>query len=223
MATVRITQTLIDDVHRQARETFGDPPTIDKFVDITGLGDRLYEKLFAKWLTHMNALPECFFINCEEIYVVSIGGADERFTLPFTTRRPIPTELDSVTRDEIGLSSYRTSLYSDKVTISLKSGVFPELESMATAFTNAVKEYESEQRAFLNSIKTILSKHSTLKPALKEWPPLWDLLDDTVKERHKRVVSRKNKPATDQPEPEPELAMDLDKMTAKVIAAKVRG
>jgi len=50
-------------------------------------------------------------------------------------------------------------------------------------------------------------------PALKAWPPLWDLLDQDTKSRHKEVKSSPKVTATPD--------VDFDKLTAQITAAKL--
>ena len=59
-----------------------------------------------------------------------------------------------------------------------------------------------------------MTTYSTLAPALKAWPALWDLLDEDTKERHKKIVERKKKDTDD-------IGVDLNSMTAAVTFSKL--
>lgn len=80
-----------------------------------------------------------------------------------------------------------------------------------------VKQIEEEKDNAVRALNILLEKYSTLSPALKEFPALWDLLEDDVKAKHKEVVERKK------PEPKPEVTEtpDFSSLTAAVIANKL--
>jgi hypothetical protein len=59
-----------------------------------------------------------------------------------------------------------------------------------------------------------METYSTLAPAIKAWPALWDLVPDEAKERHKKVVERVKKDASD-------VGVDLNSMTAAVTFSKL--
>lgn len=53
-----------------------------------------------------------------------------------------------------------------------------------------VAEVKILQQDFTTAVKAVLDAHTTLAPALRAWPPLWELLNEKTKERHKEVVTR---------------------------------
>lgn len=53
-----------------------------------------------------------------------------------------------------------------------------------------IEEIKAQQDKFTTAVKAVLDAHSTLAPALRAWPPLWELLDEKTKARHKEVVTR---------------------------------
>ena len=82
----------------------------------------------------------------------------------------------------------------------------------------AYKKMAEERDTFVQSVDKLINHYSTLAPALKEWPALWDLVPYEAQERHKKVVERKRKaPAKDS------LDVSLDKMTGAVVAGKMQG
>jgi hypothetical protein len=67
---------------------------------------------------------------------------------------------------------------------------------------------------FVKGVEDIIKNFSTLAPALKAWPPLWDLIPRDKQEKHKEIVERKsNKPVA--------LDMDTSSLTAAVTMAKL--
>ena len=81
-------------------------------------------------------------------------------------------------------------------------------------YNRKVFEIRNKQEKFLEGVNKIMDTYSTLAPALKAWQPLWDLLDDNTKERHKKVVERKKSSDAD-------LGVNLNDMTAAVTFSKL--
>jgi hypothetical protein len=80
-------------------------------------------------------------------------------------------------------------------------------------YTRKIFEQESKQASFIEGIDKLMVTYSTLAPALKAFPALWDLVDEETKERHKKVVERKSKSV--------ELDVDLNSLTAAVTFSKL--
>jgi hypothetical protein len=76
-----------------------------------------------------------------------------------------------------------------------------------------IKAVNTKRDEFVAQVQKIITAHATLAPALKMWQPLWDLIPEEYKERHRKVVEREKK----------ELAIDVDlsAMTAAVVAHKI--
>ena len=74
-------------------------------------------------------------------------------------------------------------------------------------------EQEAKQAKFVEGINKLMNTYSTLAPALKAFPALWDLVPEEAKERHKKIVERKKA--------EVELDVDLNSMTAAVTLNKL--
>jgi hypothetical protein len=95
-------------------------------------------------------------------------------------------------------------------------GVVPD--HIAQAFKAWVAEGDAiTQRCneFIAGINKVIDAHSTLGPALKMWPALWDLLSDGAKAAHNRkVVRTKAEDATVE-------GVDLDALTTTVVAHKI--
>jgi hypothetical protein len=58
----------------------------------------------------------------------------------------------------------------------------------------------------------ICNTYSTLAPALKAWPPLWELIPENVKDTHRKIVERTKNDVV--------LDVDIGKLTALSTAAK---
>jgi predicted ATP-dependent protease len=78
---------------------------------------------------------------------------------------------------------------------------------------NRIVEIVRKKNEFVESVNKIINSYETLAPALKAWQPLWDLVPEEYKERHRKVVERtKNEVVLD---------VNLDTLTAQVIKSKL--
>ena len=80
-------------------------------------------------------------------------------------------------------------------------------------YVRKIFEQEAKQAKFVEGINKLMNTYSTLAPALKAFPALWDLVPEEAKERHKKIVERKKA--------EVELDVDLNSMTAAVTLNKL--
>ena len=81
-----------------------------------------------------------------------------------------------------------------------------------------IKGIKEEMETGTRAIRTLLEKFATLSPALKEWPPLWDLLDENTKDKHKQIQERKK---SQKAERDTDAEVDTKALTAAVIASKL--
>jgi hypothetical protein len=81
-------------------------------------------------------------------------------------------------------------------------------------YNQRIQTIEQKEESFVNGVKEIINTYATLAPALKAWPALWDLVPDDAKERHKKIVERVKKEASD-------ITADLNNLTAQVTFSKL--
>lgn len=85
---------------------------------------------------------------------------------------------------------------------------YEEVKERQTRIVSARKRKEE----FVAEVKKVLNAYSTLVPALKAWPPLWDLIPESTRAKHRLIVEREKKEVV--------LNVNLDKLTAMTAAAK---
>lgn len=213
MATVRITEKLIDSVTRNVKGKFR--PAIDaaeESLDTTGWADRIYDMAYGPYLPQINAVPPDFF-GARDSIELRFGGSitTSKLDLKFSAPRPLPSAMPENPYVEFS----RTW---DRSDYRIKSwDAWPDLKEALDAWSAKVQRIKDDEQTMKDSVKKLLRSHSTLAPCLKKWPALWDLLDDEFKNRHKEVVDRKDKDSG------PEYDLDFDRMTAMVAKAKLRG
>lgn len=224
MATVRFSEQLKDNIYDNAKAMF--KANIHKAEqDIPShWADKIYQSFFpADVITKFKALPDYAMKKVDNISFTGFHNAPEDVVfqtaeykqavyncgtvrLEFSTAQPWPKDfVQSITGFK---SEWRSSKadYTDARWDWLK----PEFKE----YKRKIFEQESKQEKFLEGIKSVINTYSTLAPALKAWPALWDLIPEEAKERHKKIVEKKKAEVAD-------IGADLDGMTAAVTFNKL--
>lgn len=212
MATVRITKELINDTVAIARAQFSEPIAKAKEAKPEDKwGDYIYDQLFGKYYHTMKELPSQFLPQTTVVSVHSVGGidCDLRFTL--NEEKPMPAALPYEVVPEIADRRWNGQY-------ELKDHlVWGKLYAEVKAWSDKVEALKKRQRDFETGVRTVLGNFSTLAPAIKEWPPLWELLPQWAKDKHKEVTVRekKSKGSVD--------SDVLGKLTGAITAVKLGG
>jgi hypothetical protein len=225
MATVRFSDTLKIDIERNAKALFTEQ--IEKATESVGTkwADKIYNSMFhADDITKMNACPDwCFntqdnirlkgfYNHPADVYqtkntVVDTWHLKEEITLTFSSARRMPAKIESAnTGMKHGWREY---------TIDYDDSRYEWLKKEFKEYTRKIFEVKCKRDIFVDGIKEIMHSYSTLAPALKVFPALWDLLPQETKDRHKKIVERPKAPTSK------ELGADLSTMTATVTFNKL--
>jgi hypothetical protein len=207
MATVRFSKELQEEIIKKAKAVFDKQlETAKNSRPSHEWGDKIYTTLFGQHVPALNAVPQEFLRMRNNIEVANVGSQQCKLTFNLTSPRPWPNEFK-----ESDLAK-RYSHYGDE--ISLKDDlVWGELFSEVSAWQQRIKDVLTKQNEFVEQVRKIIEAHATLAPALKMWQPLWDLIPEEYKERHRKVVEREKK--------ETVVDVDLSSMTAAVVAHKI--
>lgn len=210
MAVVKIGKELRETILKNARSIFKKRFNNLQSEFLTyNFGEEVYDLVMADYKHLIAQLPTELFTTHDEI-VVCIRGNTFQYkhsTPKVWFRNKIP-ENKYVEQD--------VSYYSNHV--KLKEHV-PEFQAYITRvaeFKEKQQHINEQQANFVNGISTVLDAYSTLAPALKALPSLWDLLPEDTKDKHKEVVERKKV------KPE-QLDIDLGSITSTIIANKLGG
>lgn len=185
MAVVRITDTLISEVTRKIRRvTQHRMEALQKEFADSFDAEQIYSRLFGDIQPTLSAVPTAFLTHDSSINL-SLGG--HRASLDIGRDVPMPVA-GYVTDDGHEVS---TGYAGPTIKINQDSEPWkPELER--------AEEYGAKYNQVritgenLEGIATkVLKGVGSLGPALKAWPPLWELLPEYAKSRHKEVVERK--------------------------------
>ena len=223
MATVRFSESLKDDINKNAKAMF--KANIDKAKNDVPAhwADKMYQCFFpAEVIAKFKALPDYamqkeesisfdgFHNEPEDVFQTAEHSTKayrcDSVRLQFSTAQPWPNTFEKETTGFNSRYSAGTCDFNDTRWDWLK----PEFKE----YNRKIFEQESKQEKFLEGVKSIINTYSTLAPALKAWPALWDLIPEEAKERHKKIVEKKKAEVAD-------IGADLDGMTAAVTFNKL--
>jgi len=204
MATVRFSKELQDAVVKNAENMFNKQIDAARDSKNATWGDRIYEIIHHKYIPAMNALPMCFFSETSNMKVSKINGKDVgglecKLTSPRPVPNTLPKDVPARARDYHGYE--------------LVGDEWDEIALEIEDYRNNIKSVVQKKANFVNSVLEVIKAHATLSPALKMWPPLWDLIPEEYKDRHRQVVEREKKEVV--------VNVDLGTLTATVVAHKL--
>jgi hypothetical protein len=216
MATVRLSAELVSKITHAAKVKM--TPAITRAEELRpdhAWGDKIYDKMFGELLPEINALPKEWFRHVIAIRVRGVTGVDPEFDMDFKLSQEMPWPQELVSTDIHGpYIGYGYDV--DRGVVSLKNHeVWSEFIGEIKAYDERCSTAINRSKEFVAMVKHVLNAYSTLAPALKAWPPLWELIPEDVKARHREVVQR--------PKKEIKLDVDLDKLTAMSTIAKLGG
>jgi hypothetical protein len=210
MATVRFSKELQDSIRASARGKM--QPAIQRAQqsrpDAATWGPRIYDIMFSDVLPILNQVPAGWLNTQDAFEVVNVSGIKCPLQFSLGGSRPWPVSVPNTDKFSKAPHSYRIN------EVVLKEHPdWQELKAEVEAYLLRVRAAEARQAEFVQMVDKVINAYSTLAPALKAWPPLWDLIPEDVKDRHRRVVERTKE----------EVALDVDfnKLTALSTAAKL--
>lgn len=210
MATVRFSAELLGMIRTNARDTFDDRLRKVMEVDPT-MGDRMYDHAFKDYYVKMVSLPKEFFDYYESVTLERVDNLQIGVSLRFASPRPIPRSYPSGFKFSAGWNNSNI-----RYIVNNNDPIDIEFETYFKERQERIGQLQKQREQFVEGVMKVCESFTTLAPALKAWPPLWDLIPEAVKTRHLQVIERKSsdkKDALDE--------IDLTSMTATVIASKL--
>jgi len=223
MATVRFSEDLRGRIKSNAREMF-DTRISEAKRNPPNWAGNIYDLVFSDTKKMMYDLPDGYFETDNDINFYGFKGKDwdedinESIHMYFNSdndeRRRFPHDMSSIGDETTGLvggGSYGWYLNADD----------PRWDSIKKEYKKyclKIHKLEQEQKAFVDGVQEVINAYSTLAPALKAWPALWDLVPEEKKEKHREVVERRKASDTAANLAE---EVDLSKLTGHVTADKL--
>lgn len=219
MATVRFSQELKDRIFRNARQMFEKRiAAAENARPDQSWGMRIYDELFGKYANELAAVPEGFMRYADDFSVQRVGeqhAGNISFDLP--TQMPWPDKFNSTTdKATVNYSNTINLVYPEDADGNrMENLLWDEFAAECKRWRDGIQAVKDKQNEFVQQVATLIENYATLAPALKAWPPLWDLIPEDVKNKHKEVVVREKKQV--------EHGLDLSALTATSVAIKIGG
>ena len=209
MATVRITKELTTDILAHARAKFSD--SIKKAEDSRPdhhWGDYIYDAIYGEYAPIMAQLPAGFIHTTNRVLIRKVGPYLIDLYFDFSAPKLWPGTLPPEAPAE--------NHYSQALTLD-DSPVWNDLRAEVMAWKGRCDAARKRSQEFTEGVSKVLENFSTLAPALKEWPPLRELVPDWAKNKHKEITEKRksDKPAVDKDV--------LGRLTGAITAAKLGG
>jgi hypothetical protein len=206
MATVRFSKELIDRIVAKARSNMA--PAVTKAEETkpgNSWGQRIYDTMFLEAKPIISQVPAGWLKTVDKIKISKVSGRMCNMEFTFVTSQQWPFAFPSTELAQ------KESSWDDSITLSGHL-VWAEFHAEVVAYTERVSAAVKRQAEFVDMVSKVCNTYSTLAPALKAWPPLWDLIPEDVKDKH-RVITERTKN-------EVVLNVDIGKLTAMSTAAK---
>tara|TARA_R100000231_G_scaffold124251_1_gene94497 strand:- start:1543 stop:2229 length:687 start_codon:yes stop_codon:yes gene_type:complete len=226
MATVRFSDTLKGEIRSRAKAMFQDKISETIRNIPTHWADKVYECFFpANVRNTMASLPDYVLPKKEFIEISGWHNAPQDIVWQTGAYKHQTWKLDG---GAIRLSFDKPVPWVDKFKESptgfiqhYSHGTFDFTDPRWDWLKPEFKEYNrkvfeaiSKQEKFLSSVNALMDTYTTLSPALKAWKPLWDLLPEEAKDRHRTIKER----TVTKPE---DLDIDFSSMTSAVALNKI--
>lgn len=208
MATVRMSDELKNNITNNAKNMFTDRINSAKNSYSETWGQRIYDALLGIHVPAMNALPTGFFFMTNKLGLNTWGEKPVSLEFPLNGVYPVPFAAPKNSGYDIQGNAYRHTCEVRVATSRIMSDVaLGDLNVEIMQWLASIKSAEEQRDNFVNGVASVLKVHTTLAPALRAWPPLWDLLPESTKNKHREVKERTAKEET-------QIEADLGALTA---------
>lgn len=208
MAVVRLNKelrgTIITKAEMQMR------PSIDRANALipsgSEWGEKAYRIMFQHELPMIEQAPDHWFKHRTEIEITGLVSEDFR-ALQLKLTSPVRWP-DTVVENEF--------IEPGQYGMSVRIKPHPAWDGLIAAYRVYREAFEAahkKRHVYITSVERIIDSYSTLAPALKAWPPLWDLLPRSAQDEHHRVDAPRKRE-------EKEINVDFDTLTSISTAAK---
>jgi len=208
MATVRFSKELQEEIIKNAKGVFGKQlETAKNNRPENEWGEKIYDILYGQYANVLNAVPQMFLTTNNKFKVDQVGSLSCSLEFTLNSAKPFPKEIPDTEYAK------KSSGYYGNEYILKDHLVWGEFHTDVKRWLDGIKAVNVRQEEFVKQVQQIITAHATLAPALKMWPPLWDLVPEQYKERHRTIVERTKNDV--------EVNVDLSSMTAAVVANKI--
>lgn len=221
MATVRFSEKLREDIIQAATNKFQNAVNTanNSRPDSVLWGDKLWALFYGQYESILVSVPSQFVIHSKAFQLNEICKANGE-AVPVNMEFTFSKEMPWPTQGIPGSGLVKSNSWPEVYNITAEKAddpVVQELTALIVARQTAIQEATKRRDEFKNSVKQVINAHATLAPALKMWPPLWDLLSEGVKDKHREVTERGAKATAET------VGVDLNRLTALASLSKMGG
>lgn len=219
MATVKFSSELRKIIINNARRSLD--PRFEKVEKIKNnitrsYGDKIYDKIFQEYAGYIRNIRDGWSKTVDHIKINAVRDINFNADFMLSSQRFWPYDIRQLTikSEYIGWGS---NVFYDERLALRDYPLFPVWEDLYQDICDYRRKeaaVRQEINDFGNDVTTIINSYNTLAPALKAWPPLWDLLPEETKEKHKQISAKRVSSSVD-------LNVNLDKLTAIATATKL--
>ena len=191
MAVVRFSSELTQQITDNASDMFKAQQEAALKSEITDdMGIQLYNWLIdSDARAMMDALPRGFMRTIDHINISHFGNVSVDMNFPLPHPKPWPYAVQ-------GMSKILRAGFHPNEHLNTRGPDVDDVvgNKLLSAFHRRREKMESvrlRKDKFVSDVCKICSAYTTLAPALKAFPALWDLLPQHAKNRHLEVVERK--------------------------------
>jgi hypothetical protein len=212
MAVVRFSKELQEAILTKAKEKMA--PGVaraSQSAPDSEWGMRIYNALFGDLQPTLAKLPKGWVSYTDELTIDTVGDVACHYVYKLNPKVPWP---ESFAENELARKTYshREGL------VLKKHEVWAEYYAEVKAHRERVQAAVARQNEFVQMVGTVIKTYATLAPALKAWPPLWELVPEETRNKHREIVERA---ASGKRGERPAPNVDLEKLTAFAAAAKI--
>ena len=215
MATVRFSSGLKRSILRAAGDLYDERINAAKGDFPDTWGDTIYALMFKDTVARMDALPDNYMDETASISIWGFEGAgwdttiNHGLNLRLSRSRRFPSNAMQEIHGVVTTPSYGALM------LDADDSRWGAFKAEYLAYCEAIAAIDAECETFRSGVEKVIETYSTLAPALKAWPALWDLLPEETKMRHKEIKERQTRT------PAIEGDVDLGRMTAAVTLNKL--
>lgn len=194
MATVRMSDELKNNITNNAKNMFADRIKAARESYSETWGQRIYDALLGIHVPAMNALPVGFFFMTNKISLTTWGDKPVHLEFQMNGSYPVPFTAPKDSGYDVQGNAYRHSCEMRVSASRIMSDVaLGDINVEIMQWLDRIRVAEEQRDQFVSGVTNVLKVHTTLAPALRAWPPLWDLLPESTKNKHREVKERTNK------------------------------
>jgi hypothetical protein len=217
MATVRFSDELKGDIRRNAERLFDKKLESAKQNYPSNWGRTVYDLAFQTHRVAIQSLPIHYFTTDKDIDMSGFQGEGWDRDMNCRVNLDLGSELPFTNSMEAELHGFaeRGSRYGGWV-LNPEDKRWDTFKAEYLTYCQGIHKVTAEKKVFVDGVQRITEAYTTLAPALKAWPALWDLVPEHKQHKHKEIVERKKKEVVVE-------GVNLDDMTAVSAMAKLTG